>query len=67
MGFTVEEVNFICIFDTKNRGRLLTEIRESLPYLSEPELLELAQRVSGRLESMTDNEFAALIFAPDYE
>jgi hypothetical protein len=67
MDFTVEENNFICIYDTRDRGRLLAGIRESLPYFMEPELKELAQRMIGRLESMTEHEFAALVLAPDYE
>jgi len=67
MGFTVEEINFLCIYDTSNKGRLLTEIRESLPFLLEPELQELAQRVINRLETMTDLEFTVLVLAPDYE
>lgn len=67
MGFTVEEINLMCVYDTSDRGRLLTGIRESLPHLLEPELKELAQGVIGRLEAMTDREFAALVLAPDYE
>jgi hypothetical protein len=67
MVFTVEEINLICVYDTSDRGRLLTGIRESLPHLLEPELKELAQGVIGRLEAMTDREFAALVLAPDYE
>lgn len=67
MGLTVEEINFMCIYDTSDRGRLLARIRESLPHLLEPELKELAQGVIGRLEIMTDREFAALALTPDYE
>ena len=67
MGFTIEEINLMCVYDTSDRGRLLTGIRESLPHLLEPELKELAQGVIGRLEAMTDREFAALVLAPDYE
>ncbi|SHJ20144.1 Putative tranposon-transfer assisting protein [Geosporobacter subterraneus DSM 17957] len=67
MGFTVEEINLMCVYDTSDRGRLLTGIGESLPHLLEPELKELAQGIIGRLEAMTDREFAALVLAPDYE
>jgi hypothetical protein len=67
MDFTVEEINLMCIYGTSDRGRLLAGIREGLPYLLEPELKELAQGVIGRLEAMTDREFAALVLAPDYE
>lgn len=67
MGFTVEEINLMCIYDTSNRDSLLTGIKESLPYYLEPELKELALNVIGRLEAMTDREFAAVHFAHDYD
>lgn len=67
MNFTVEEINFMCIFDTSDKGRLLTGIRECLPELLEPELKELAQDVIRRLEAMTNREFAALDLAPEYD
>lgn len=67
MSFTVEEINLMCIYDTSGRGRLLAGIRESLPDILEPELSELAQGVIGRLEAMTDREFAALDLAPEYD
>nr|WP_312577763.1 transposon-transfer assisting family protein [Sedimentibacter sp.] len=67
MAFTMDEINLICIYDTNDRGRMLTGIRESLPYFLEPELKELAQDVIRRLEAMTDREFAALDLAPEYD
>ena len=67
MGFTVEEMNLMCVYDTSDRGRLITGIRESLPHLLEPELKELAQGITVRLEAMTDCEFAALNPVPQYE
>lgn len=67
MDFTLEEMGLMAIFDTSDRGRLLAGIRESLPYFLEPELKELAQDVIGRLEAITDREFAALDLAPEYD
>lgn len=67
MDFTIEEINLMCVYDTSDRGRLLTGIRESLPHLLEPELKELAHGVIDRLEAMTDREFTALVLDPDYE
>lgn len=64
MGFTVEEINLMCIYDTSSRNRLIVEMRESLPDIYEPELLELTKGMIGRLEAMPDTEFAALDLIP---
>lgn len=67
MDFTVEEINFMCIYGTKDRGSLLAGVQDGLPYLLEPELKELAQSVIGRLEAMSDLEFAVLDLIPQYD
>lgn len=55
--FTVEEINLICIYDTSGRERLINEIKESLPYVYEPELIEIMENAIYKLENMTDGEF----------
>lgn len=60
--FTVEEINLMCIFDTTSRAALLAEMRESLPHVYEPELVEIMQTVTGKLDRLTDEEFAEIGF-----
>lgn len=67
MEFTLEETGLMAVFDTSDRSRLLSGIRESLPDLREPEMKELANSVLHKLEAMTDQEFAALDLAPGYD
>ena len=67
MGFTLEEMGLIAVFDTRDRIRLLFGIRESQSDLREPEMKELAQSVLRRMEAMTDQEFAALDLTPGYD
>lgn len=65
--FNVEETNLICIYVAgsgalESRTEVLREIRTAMRYLEDGELLELSKRVAGKLEAMTDEEFAELEF-----
>lgn len=61
--FTVEEINLICIYNTGTRGALLEEITAAFSYM-DGEFQELARRVVGKLERMTDDEFSGLALDP---
>lgn len=60
--FTVEEVNLICIFVGKSRTGVIENINRALKYLEDSVLLELSEKVLGRLKDMSDEEFAELDF-----
>jgi hypothetical protein len=64
--FTVEEENFICIFDVSSRTALINEIRAAMPDFDEPELTEIAENTLEILDGMTDAEFSELSFNPAY-
>ena len=55
--FTVEEVNLICIFAGEDRSEVIKDMERALPYLEDTDMLELTNRVIGRLRNMTDDEF----------
>jgi len=57
--FTVEETNLICIYNTGTRTGLIAELSEMQTHLEqdENELLELTQKVIGKLTNMSDEEF----------
>ncbi|MEY8518177.1 transposon-transfer assisting family protein [Lachnospiraceae bacterium 29-84] len=55
--FTVEEVNLICVFAGESRSEVIEDIERALPYLEDTDMLELTNRVIGRLRNMTDDEF----------
>ena len=65
--FTVEEINLMCIYETRDRETLLSEIRDSLPHVEEPELLEIMHTVISKLETMTDGEFADIGLFPVFD
>jgi len=62
--FGVEEINLMCIYDTADKTRLVAEMRESLPHVYEPELIDLMNTVIDKLERMTGEEFSQIAFFP---
>ena len=52
--FTVEESNLICIFAGESRREVIKDIERALPYLEDTDMLELSNRVIGKLRDMTD-------------
>lgn len=58
--FTVEEVNFICIFAGENRSKAIEDMERALPHLDDPDMVELSNRAIGKPRGMTDEEFEEL-------
>jgi len=65
--FTIEETNLICIFDTSGRSALIAELAAAVSNFEEPELTEIAETALCKLSKMSDTDFAALEFYPEYE
>ena len=59
--FTVEEINFMCVFETKDRMKMIGDIRRVMPHIKDSEMEDLAGQVLGKLEGMNDKEFAELV------
>ena len=60
--FTVEESNLISIFEDKSRKKVIHNIRDVREHLDDEEMVELLSRVLGKLDSISDVQFAALEF-----
>jgi hypothetical protein len=60
--FTVEESNLISIFEDKSRKKVIHNIRDVREHLGDEEMVELVSRVLGKLDSISDVEFAELEF-----
>ena len=56
--FTVEEVNLMCVFEGQDRTGMIADIRNVIPHLQDSDMEELARQVIGKLEAMSDEEFA---------
>ena len=67
--FTFEEMNLMCIYNTGSRTGLIDSLREMRSELSpeETELRELTDSALGKLQAMSDAEFAELELYPDFE
>ena len=59
--FTVEGINLMCVFEAKGRTELIEDISRVLPHLDDKDMEELANRVIGKLQNMTDEEFAEVV------
>lgn len=56
--FTVEEVNLICVFAGESRSEVIEDVERALSYLDDDQdMMELSNRVLGKLRDMTDKEF----------
>ena len=58
--FTVEEVNLMCVFEGQDRRGLIADIKNVIPHIQDSEMVELAGQVLGKLETMSDEEFAEI-------
>ena len=59
--FTVEETNLICIFQSDSRAKVIDDIHNAVRNIDDDELVDLSVRVAGKLESMSDEEYAGLV------
>lgn len=58
--FTVEESNLICIFAGEGRNEVIEDIQNALSYLDDSDMMELSERIIGKLRNITDEEFGQL-------
>lgn len=67
--FTFEETNPLCIYNTGSRTGLIDALTEMRGKLSpeEAELRELTDSALGKLQVMSDAEFADLELYPDFD
>ena len=55
--FTVEEINFMCVFEGQDRKGMIADIKNVIPHIQDSDMVELAGQVLGKLETMSDAEF----------
>lgn len=67
--FTFEETNLLCIYNTGSRTGLIEALTEMRGHLEpdETELRELTDSALGKLQAMSDAEFAELELFPDFD
>ena len=55
---TVEEINFMCVFETQDRTDMIGQIRQVMPHIKDSDMEDLSRQVLRKLDGMTDKEFA---------
>lgn len=66
MNFTVEEINFICIAIGKTRAKTIGNIFEMLPDIHDADMKTIAERVIGKLDRITDEEYDEFNFSENF-
>lgn len=59
--FAVEEINFMCVFETQDRADMIGQIRQVMPHIKDSDMEDIAGQVLEKLEGMNDKEFAELV------
>lgn len=60
--FTVEEENIICIYLEDSGEQTIENILAAMPYMN-GDMKQLAAAAVGKLQAMTDSEFAEIEFS----
>ena len=58
--FTVEEINFMCVFETQDRTDMIRQIRQVMPHIKDSDMEKLGEQVLGKIQNMTDEEFEGI-------
>lgn len=68
MNFTNDEMNLMCIYNRDTRKELIDALDEMRGYLDEDEaaLRELTDSTIGKLNAITDAQYAELSLVPDF-
>lgn len=59
--FTVEEINLMCVFEGQDRAGMIADIKNVIPHIQDSDMAELVGKVLGKLETMSDEDFAQIV------
>lgn len=51
----------MCVFDRQGKTELMEDIRRVMPHIKDSDMEELGEQVLGKLQNMTDEEFAEVV------
>ena len=66
MSFTVEEINLICIALGNTKEDTINNLFEMIPDMNDANMVAIAERVVGKLDGMTEQEFRERNFKEDF-
>ncbi len=50
----------MCVFDRQGKTELMEDLRRVMPHIKDSDMEELGEQVLGKLQNMTDEEFAEI-------
>ena len=60
--FNVEEMNLLCIIKGSDREDTINNLFEIIPYINDKDIKQIAERLIGILDTMTDTEYSEISF-----
>ena len=66
MSFTVEEINLICVAIGDTKDDTINNLFEMIPDMNDDDMVAIAERVVGKLDGMTEQEFSERNFKEDF-
>ena len=66
MSFTVEEINLICVAIGDTKDDTINNLFEMIPDMNDDDMITIAERVVGKLDGMTEQEFSERNFKEDF-
>ena len=66
MSFTVEEINLICVAIGDTKDDTINNLFEMIPDMNDDDMVAIAERVVGKLDGMTEQEFRERNFKEDF-
>ena len=53
--FTVEEINFMCVFETQDRTDMIGQIRQVMPHIKDSDMEELTEQNYNMIDNVLNN------------
>jgi F420-0:gamma-glutamyl ligase len=66
MSFTVEEINLICVALGDTKDDTINNLFEMISDMNDADMVSLAERVVGKLDGITEQEFTEKNFKEDF-
>ncbi|MBP5432256.1 transposon-transfer assisting family protein [Ruminococcus sp.] len=60
--FNIEEMNLLCIIKGYDREDTINNLFEVIPYINDKDIKQVAERLIGILDGMTDAEYSEISF-----
>ena len=66
MSFTVEEINLICVGVVDTKDNIINNLFEMIPNMKDKDMIDIAERVVGKLDGMNEQEFIEQNFKDNF-